>query len=223
MDQLNVIILGSFILAFKAVLIEGSEVAIIAVATVSQLGRKNVLVGVLLGAFGSLAVFLAVREFFVLLPDLFVFFLTGAVLLYFSRKFLRGFVRYYFGKRSFREKMKKLEEQVIEKDLEHGKETHGSGTIPFSLLNTLPVFTITMTEGFEASLVLAAAGAFNLVWTAIGGALSIAVLVVVSVVSYDYLLRVPRWLLDLIAGVVLFSFGSFFIVSGLLVAFGIST
>lgn len=220
MDQVSVIIIGSFVLAFKAVLIEGSEVAIIAVATVSQLGKRNVLVGVLLGGLGSLAIFLGVREFFVLLPNLVVDFLTGSILLYFSRKFLRGFVRYYFGKRSFREKMKKIEEELVEKDLEHMMGSTRAGTIPFSLLNSLPVFSITMTEGFEASLVLAAAGAFNLVWTTIGGALSIAVLVVVSFVSYDYLMRVPRWLLDLVAGVVLFSFGSLFIASGLLLALG---
>ncbi len=214
------VVIGSFILAFKAVLIEGSEVAIIALATVAQLGKRNVLLGVLLGAFGSLGIFLGVREFFVLLPEVVVDFLTGAVLLYFSRKFLRGFIRCYFGKRSFGEKMKKLEKEVIDKDLEHLVGGAASGTIPFSLLNSLPVFSITLTEGFEASLVLAAAGAFNLLWTSIGAALSITVLIVVSLVSYDYLIRVPRWLLDLIAGVVLFSFGSFFAVSGLLAALG---
>jgi uncharacterized membrane protein len=222
-EQISIVIIGSFVLAFKAVLVEGSEVAIIAVATFSQLGKRNVLAGVLLGALGSLGIFLAVREFFVLLPEIVVDLLTGSVLLYFSRKFLRGFVRYYFGKRSFRDKMKKIEEEVVEKDLAHMKGSTGSGVIPFSLLNSLPVFSITITEGFEASLVLAAAGAFNLVWTSIGAAVSITVLVVISFVSYDYLMRVPRWLLDLIAGVVLFSFGSFFFVTGLLLAFGLAS
>ena len=46
--------------------------------------------------------------------------------------------------------------------------------------------------------------------------MSIALLISVSAVSYQYLLRVPRWLLDLIAGVVLLSFGLFFLVSGIL-------
>ena len=41
---------------------EGSEVAIIAVATVSRLGKKNVLLGVVIGALGSLALVLAVRR-----------------------------------------------------------------------------------------------------------------------------------------------------------------
>jgi uncharacterized membrane protein len=71
-----------------------------------------------------------------------------------------------------------------------------------------------LTEGFEASLVLAAAGTFNLEWTIIGALVSIALLITISAISYEYLLRVPRWLLDLIAGVVLLSFGSYFLVTG---------
>jgi len=55
--------------------------------------------------------------------------------------------------------------------------------IPFSLLNSLPVLTITLTEGFEASLVLAAAGTFNFEWTLAGAGTSMAVLLVVSAVS----------------------------------------
>jgi len=39
--------------------------------------------------------------------------------------------------------------------------------------------------------------------------------------SYDYLMQVPRWLLDLIAGVVLLSFGSYFFISGVLIALGV--
>src|SRR3989442_10751221 len=90
--------------------------------------------------------------------------------------------------------------------------------IHFSVPNSLPVLTITLTEGFEASLVLAAAGAFNIQWTLIGAAVSLIVLIAVSTVSYDYLMRVPRWLLDLIAGVVLLSFGLIFFASGVLSA-----
>lgn len=221
MDSTSVVIVGSFLLAFKAVLLEGSEVAILAVATVNQLGKRNVLTGVLLGAFGSIGIFLAVREFFVLLPEVLISLLTGAVLLYFSRKFLRGFTRYYFGKKDFREKMRKMGEEVVQKDLAHEGGAASSGTIPFSLVNSLPVLSITLTEGFEASLVLAAAGAFNIQWTAIGATVSLVLLLVVSLISYDYLLRFPRWVLDLIAGVVLLSFGSFFLVSGLLAVVGV--
>lgn len=209
-----VVIVASFLLAFKAVLLEGSEVAILAVATVRQLGKENVLVGVLLGAAGSLVVFLAVRQFFLFLPEVLVDLATGTVLLYFSYKFLRGFRRYYFGGSSFREKMERMSREVVEKDASH----YGTApaVIPFSLANSLPVLSITLTEGFEASLVLAAAGTFNLVWTAVGGLLSVALVAALSVVSYEYLVRVPRWLLDLIAGFVLLTFGSFFLISGVL-------
>ena len=209
-------IVGSFLIAFKAVLLEGSEVAILSVATVTQLGKKNVLAGVLIGSLVSIFTFLAVRQVFVLLPDLLIDFITSAVLLYFSSRFLRGFVRYYFGKKSFRDKMSKMENEVVAKELRNVPAGESLGAMPFSFLNALPVLTITLTEGFEASLVLAAAGTFNFEWTIIGALVSIALLISVSAVSYQYLLRVPRWLLDLIAGVVLLSFGLFFLGSGVL-------
>jgi uncharacterized membrane protein len=210
-----VIIAASFLLAFKAILIEGSEVTILSLATIKQLGRNNVLLGVLAGALGSVAVFLAVRAFFLLLPEVIIDLGTGAVILYFSYRFLRGFVKYYFGKKSFADKMKKMGDEAVQKDrLKYGEGA--PDTLPFSVVNSLPVLSITLTEGFEASLVLAAAGTFNLEWTIIGALVSIVVLISVAAVSYTYLLRVPRWALDLIAGCVLFTFGSFFLLSGLL-------
>jgi uncharacterized membrane protein len=217
------IVLASFLLAFKAVLVEGSEVAIIAVATVSRLGKKNVLLGVLLGALGSLVMLLAVREVFILLPDVLIDFGTAVILLYFSRKFWKGFLKYYRSKGLFAAKLKKIEDEVVQKGLERSKGGAVEGAIPFALANSMPVFFITLTEGFEASLVLAAAGAYSLEWTAVGGLLSLVLLLVVSVAAYDKLLRVPHWLLDLIAGIVLLSFGSFFALSGILVAMGIWT
>jgi len=211
----SVIIIASFLLAFKAVLLEGSEVAILAVATVKQLGRNNVLVGVVLGGGISLFIFLAVRQVFLLLPEVVVDFGTGAVILYFSYRFLRAFRRYYFGKKSFREKMSKLEGEVVQKDLQK-YEGAAPPVVPFSFPNTLPVLAITLTEGFEASLVLGAAGTFNLAWTVVGALTSLFILVVVSAISYEYLLRIPRWMLDLLAGCVLLTFGSFFVLSGIL-------
>jgi len=216
----EVVIIASFLLAFKAVLLEGSEVAILSVATVKQLGKNNVLLGILTGAAASVAIFLGVRQVFLLFPEALIEIGTGAVILYFSYRFLRGFKTYYFGKRSFRAKMEKMESEVVEKDLErYGGER--PTVLPFSPLNALPVFTITLTEGFEASLVLGAAGTFNFEWTLIGAAVSILLLVVVSAISYDYLIRFPRWGLDLLAGSILLVFGTFFLVSGLLlVVFG---
>lgn len=213
MSDASVVVIGSFLLAFKAVLLEGSEVAILSVATVRQLGKNNVLMGVVLGGGISLFIFLAVRQVFLLLPEVLVDFGTGAVILYFSYRFLRGFRRYYFGKRSFRDKMKKMEAEVVEKDMEQFSGARPD-VVPFSFVNSLPVLSITLTEGFEASLVLAAAGTFNLEWTVIGASVSIGLLIVVSLISYEYLLKVPRWGLDLLAGCILLAFGSFFVLSG---------
>jgi len=56
--------IGAFLLAFKAVLIEGSEVAILSLATVKQIGKRNVLLGVVLGGLGSIVILLAVRQVF---------------------------------------------------------------------------------------------------------------------------------------------------------------
>jgi uncharacterized membrane protein len=212
-----VVVIGSFLLAFKAVLIEGSEVAILSVATVRQLGKNNVLLGVLSGAAASLFIFLGIRQVFLLLPEALINLGTGLLILFFSYRFLRGFKRYYFGKRSFRDKMQKMEADVVERDMaRYGGEI--PGVVPFSLLNSLPVFTITLTEGFEASLVLGAAGSINFEWTLIGAVMSLGLIVVVSAVSYEYLLRFPRWALDLIAGGVLLTFGSYFLLTGILLA-----
>ncbi len=214
-------IVASFLLAFKAVLVEGSEVAILSVATVRQLGKNNVMLGVLAGAGVSLFIFLGVRQVFLLLPEAAIDVGTGLVILYFSYRFLRGFKRYYFGKKSFRAKMERMENEVVEKELgKYGAER--PDVVPFSPVNSLPVFTITLTEGFEASLVLSASGTYNFEWTVIGAAVSILLLIVVCAISYEYLIRFPRWGLDLLAGCVLFTFGTFFLVSGLLLAlFGI--
>jgi uncharacterized membrane protein len=214
----DVIIIGSFLLAFKAVLLEGSEVAILSVATVKQLGKNNVLFGVLTGGAASVAIFLGLRQVFLLFPEAYIDILTGCILLFFSYRFLRGFRRYYFGKRSFRAKMEKMESEVVGKDLDrYGAEK--PAVVPFSPLNALPMFVITLTEGFEASLVLSASGAFNLEWTLIGAGVSLLLLLVISAISYDYLMRIPRWGLDLLAGSVLLIFGSFFLVSGLYMIF----
>jgi uncharacterized membrane protein len=214
----TVVIIGSFLLAFKAILIEGSEVAILSLATIKQLGRSNILFGVVAGGLGSIVTFLVVRQVFVLLPAIVIDFVTAIVLFYFSSRFLRGFVKYAFRHKSFRDKMARMGKEVVEKDLKREGVTSPTQPIPFSVPNSLPVLTITLTEGFEASLVLAAAGAFNFQWTLIGAAISLLVLIIVSAISYDYLMRVPRWLLDLIAGVVLFTFASIFLVSGILSA-----
>jgi uncharacterized membrane protein len=220
MVDASVVIVASFLLAFKAVLIEGSEVTILSLATIKRIGKRNVMLGVGLGGVGSVIILLAVRQVFLLLPDVLINLVAGVVILYFASRFLRGFIKYYFRGKSFRQKMQKMEEELVSKELSHG-ELKESDQIPFSVTNSLPVLSITLTEGFEASLVLAAAGSFNPEWTAIGALLSIALLIGVSIKSYDYLMRFPRWLLDLIGACVLLSFGSYFLVSGVLIALGI--
>jgi len=210
----NVLIIGSFLLAFKAILVEGSEVAILSLATIKQLGRNNILFGVVMGGLGSIVTFLVVRQVFLLLPVIVIDFATSIVLFYFSSRFLRGFVKYAIRHKSFREKMERMEREVIEKDVKREGADPKLPIIPFSVPNSLPVLSITLTEGFEASLVLAAAGAYNFQWTLIGAGVSMLVLIVVSAISYDYLMRVPRWLLDIIAGMVLLAFGLVFFTSG---------
>src|SRR6266436_9801610 len=180
---IDVVIIGSFLLAFKAVLIEGSEVAILSLATIKQIGRRNVFLGVALGGLGSIVTFLIVEQAFLALKavsDALVNLITGVVILYFSYRFLRGFVKYHYRGKSFRVKMEGMAHDVVEKDIEHMHgQTSPTGEIPFSLANSSPVLTITLTEGFEASLVVAAAGAFNFEWTLIGAIASLGLLIVV--------------------------------------------
>ena len=174
-----------------------------------------------MGGLGSIGTFLIVTLIFHLITGLsfgiiLIDFATSIILFYFSSRFLRGFVKYAIRHKSFREKMERMEKEVIEKDLKREGAAPGLPVIPFSIPNSLPVLSITLTEGFEASLILAAAGAFNFQWTLIGAGVSLLVLIVVSAISYDYLMRVPRWLLDIIAGLVLLTFGLIFFASGAL-------
>src|SRR2546427_11004473 len=101
----TVIIIGSFLLAFKAILIEGSEVAILSLATIKQLGRNNILFGVIAGGLGSIVTFLVVWRGFLLLPPILIDFSTSIVLFYFSNPFLRGFIKYAIIHKAFRKKM----------------------------------------------------------------------------------------------------------------------
>src|SRR5438105_14448092 len=97
----TVMIIGSFLLAFKAILIEGSEVAILSLATIKQLGRNNILFGVIAGGLGSILTFLVVWRIFLLLPAIIIDFPTPAVLIYFSSPLLRALVKYRFRHKSF--------------------------------------------------------------------------------------------------------------------------
>ncbi len=70
MGGLDVVIIGSFLLAFKAILIEGSEVAILSLATIKQIGKRNVFLGVALGGLGSIVTFLIVEQAFLALKTI---------------------------------------------------------------------------------------------------------------------------------------------------------
>src|SRR5438309_694215 len=100
MAGLDVVIIASFLLAFKAILIEGSEVAILSLATIKQIGRRNVFLGVALGGLGSVVTFLIVEQAFLALKtvsDALINLIPGVVILYFSYRFLRGIVLLSFG------------------------------------------------------------------------------------------------------------------------------
>src|SRR5256885_12664621 len=84
----TVIIIGSFLLAFKAILIEGSEVAILSLATIKQLGRNNILFGVIAGGLGSIVTFLVVWRVFLFFPPLVIDFATSIIPFYFSNRVL---------------------------------------------------------------------------------------------------------------------------------------
>src|SRR5437773_10671450 len=122
MAGLDVVIIASFLLAFKAILIEGSEVAILSLATIKQIGKRNVFLGVALGGLGSIVTFLIVEQAFLALKTLseaLVNLIRGVVILYFSYRFLRGFVKYYLRGKSFRAKMEKWSDEVGGKDRKH--------------------------------------------------------------------------------------------------------
>src|SRR2546428_3974285 len=149
MAGIDVVIIASFLLAIKAVLIEGSEVAILSLATIKQIGRRNVLFGVALGGLGSTVTFLIVEQAFLALKtisDALINLIPGVVILYFSYRFLRGFVKYYFRGKSFRAKMEKWSDEVVAKDWKHsGGVTTAECEIPFSRGYSVPELSMTLT------------------------------------------------------------------------------
>ena len=211
MQGISIAIIGSFLLAFKAILLEGSEVAILSLATIKQLGKRNVLFGVILGGLGSLVILLLIGRIYAIFPDVIIDTVTGLILLGFSAKFWYNFYELKTGKESFEKEMTEEAAEIVDKDLKRTHSTAATGVLPFSPLNALPVLTITLTEGFEASLVIAGAGRLDVTWTIVGAIISLGLIIGVSAVSYDYLMRFPRWVLDVIAGIVLLSFGLLFL------------
>src|SRR5260370_8261871 len=101
MALVAVVIIGSFLLAFKAVLIEGSEVTILSLATVKRIGKNNVLLGVTLGGFGSILTFVIVRQFFLLLSDIAINLVAGLVIFFFSFPFFRRCSTHLFFRQTY--------------------------------------------------------------------------------------------------------------------------
>src|SRR5256712_8223136 len=128
MTDPTVVIIGSFLLAFKAILIEGSEVAILSLATIKQLGRNNILFGVIAGGLGSIVTFLIVWRIFLLLPPIVIDFATAIVLFYFSNRFFRGFIKNTIRHKSFREKKARMGKKGIWKELKTGRVNHSTQT-----------------------------------------------------------------------------------------------
>src|SRR5438128_12171770 len=129
---LNVVIIASFLLAFKAILIEGSEVAILSLATIKQIGKRNVFLGVALGGLGSIVTFVIVEQTFLALEtvsEALINLIPGVVILYFSYRFLRGFVKYYFRGKSFRAKMERRSRRERPKAKRRHHNHRGTNTI----------------------------------------------------------------------------------------------
>src|SRR5439155_22455623 len=115
------------------------EVAILSLATIQPLGRNHILFGVIAGGLGSFPPFLVVWRIFLLLPAIIIDFATATVLFYFSRRFLRGFIKYAFRHKSFRERMARMGKEVVEKDLKREGAIDSTQPIRFSVPNSLPV------------------------------------------------------------------------------------
>jgi uncharacterized membrane protein len=226
----SVQIVASFLLAFKSVLIEGAEITILSLATVNLIGKRNVILGLMTGLVGTLFSYLIISRVFILVSgqetilglanggEIVIDLVAGTITLFFSWRFLKEFFKYYRTRSSFGEAMKEEEDELLlneKKALTQEHLTDNTSTIPTSFRLSLPVLSITLSEGFEASLVLSAATAYNSAFAILGAITSIAILLIASAVAYSYLIRVPKWLLEGHAGTILLAFGSYFVISTL--------
>jgi uncharacterized membrane protein len=229
----SVQIVASFLLAFKSVLIEGTEITILSLATINLIGKRNVLLGLLTGLAGTVLSYLLVSRVFLFVSDQKSFFgmtsggeiiinlVAGAITLFFSWRFLKEFFKYYKTRSSFAQAMKEEEDELVSKEKraltdEHLVSVTNPKTIPISFRLSLPILTITLSEGFEASLVVSAATAYNQTYAILGVITSILILLVTSALAYSYLVRVQKWLLEGLAGTILLIFGLYFVASALL-------
>ncbi|MFI5421136.1 MAG: hypothetical protein ACHQ1H_09250 [Nitrososphaerales archaeon] len=60
----SVQVVASFLLAFKSVLIEGTEITILSLATINLIGKRNVLLGLFAGLAGTFLSYLLVSRIF---------------------------------------------------------------------------------------------------------------------------------------------------------------
>lgn len=238
MDSVQII--ASFLLAFKAVLLEGAEIALLSLGIISVVGKKNVLLGLAIGLIGTLAIYLIISQVFLFVigqksllgiengGQIIVNIVAGAIILFFSFKFLRAFVKYFRTKSSLGESIRAEEDELIsderkilasEHNIVGNGNSNSSKVVHASLKLAFPVTAITLSEGFEASLVLSAASAYNAIYTIIGAVTSIIIVLAASAIAYKHLTKVPKWLLEGLAGSVLLIFGLYFIVSAALLFF----
>ena len=221
----------SFLLAFKSVLIEGDEIAILSLTTVELIGKRNVILGLVLGLAGTLFSYLIVSQVFAVVAhqttflglrnggEIVIDLFAGGITIFFSWRFLKEFVKYRRTHSSFGEAMTGERDQIIshEREALARENLAGSGAvIPVSVWLALPVFSITLSEGFEASLVISAATVYNQTFAVLGAASSIVLVLIIAAVAYRRLTRVPKWSLEALAGSILLVFGSYFVLSALL-------
>jgi uncharacterized membrane protein len=172
-------IIASFLLAFKSVLIEGTEITILSLATLKLIGGKNVALGLTCGLVGTVLIYSIVSRIFLIVTGQHSLFglsdggvvvidlVAGAITLFFSWRFLKEFVKDRRTRSSFGEAMKDEEEELISREekvliQEHLSSERRSGPrVPTSFRLSLPVLGITLSEGFEASLVVSAATAYS--------------------------------------------------------------
>ena len=102
----SVQIVASFLLAFKSVLIEGTEITILSLATINLIGKRNVLLGLFTGLAGTVLSYLIVSRIFLFVSgqksifgltnfgEIVIDLIAGVITLFFSWRFLKEFFKY---------------------------------------------------------------------------------------------------------------------------------
>ena len=206
MTSVRAVSFGAFTASFLASAVEAVEMVAIVIAVGATRGWRSSLIGAGVGFAVLLLVSLALGTALTAIPIHDLRLVVGTLLLVFGLQWLAKGIR-----RVARGFAGLGEEHV---------DAQGANRDGIDWTSFVISFKGVLLEGFEIAFIVISFGTTSrsLTAAAIGGASALVLLVVVGAASHRTIMRIPRSVLILVVGVMLSSFGSFWAVEGIQIA-----